>query len=177
MKKQDKKNNNSPQELEAQVAQLSAQITDLDSKLRTALADYQNIRKEVESQQTLREAMVKKHVFGDLIDLFTDLFFAVEQIPTELQKNSHVHGVIHIMEKYKDILKAHGVTEISYKEGDAYDSKNAEVLGIVNHAEMDGVIAQLIQPGYRIGDVLVKSAKVMIYKKQQKQPASDETQS
>lgn len=177
MKKQDKKNNNSPQELEAQVSQLSEQITDLDAKLRTALADYQNIRKEVEAQQALRESMVKKHVFGDLIELFTDLFFAVEQMPRELQENAHVHGVVHIMEKYKNILKAHGVTEISYKEGDAYDSKNAEVLGIVNHAEMDGVIAQLIQPGYRIGEVLVKSAKVMIYKKQQEQSASEKTQS
>ncbi|MFZ6022500.1 MAG: nucleotide exchange factor GrpE [Patescibacteria group bacterium] len=153
------------EELQIKVEQLSEQVTDLDTKLKTALADYQNIRKEIEKQQDLRESMLKKHVFNDLIEIFSDLFFAVEQLPTNLKEESHIHGILHIMSKYKDLLKNHGVTEISFEEGSEYEAKHAEVLGIVNHETYDNKVAQTIQPGYRIGDVLIKPARVMIYRK------------
>lgn len=165
MKKQEEKVSKIEQELEQKVTSLSEQVTDLDTKLRTALADYQNIRKELEKQQELRESMIKKHVFNDLIDIFSDLFFAVEQMPEDQKTNSNIQGILHIMSKYKDLLRNHGVTEISFTEGDAYDAKFAEVLGVVNHEEFDNKVAQTIQPGYRIGEVLIKPARVMIYKK------------
>jgi molecular chaperone GrpE len=165
VKKNDDKRTKGETELESKVTQLSDQVADLDNKLRTALADYQNIRKELEKQQELRESMLKKHVFNDLIDIFSDLFFAMEQLPTELKNDTHIHGLTHIIAKYKDLLRNHGVTEISFAEGDAYDAKYAEVLGVVSHAEFDNKIAQMIQPGYRIGEVLIKPARVMIYKK------------
>lgn len=166
MKKQQVTENKQEVDLETTVSVLSDQVVDLDIKLRTALADYQNIRKELEKQQEMREAMIKKHVFNDLIDIFSDLFFAVGQLPENLKKDSHIFGIMNIMAKYKDLLRNHGVTEISFVEGDVYDAKSAEVLGVINHPEMDGKVAQLIQPGFRIGDVLIKPARVMIYKKQ-----------
>lgn len=153
-------------ELEVKVTQLTDQVTDLDTKLRTALADYQNIRKELEKQQEMQQAMLKKRVFSDLIEIFSDLHFALDQFPVELKENSSVLGILNIIAKYKDLLKSHGVTEISFTEGDIYDANVAEVLGIIPHAEFDNAVAQTIQPGYRIGDVLVKPARVMIYKKQ-----------
>ncbi|MCC7304488.1 nucleotide exchange factor GrpE [bacterium] len=153
-------------ELEVQVQQLLEKVTDLDTKLRTALADYQNVRKEIEKQQELRESMLKKYVFNDLIDIFSDLFFAVEQMPEEAKKDSNIQGIVMIMAKYKDLLRNHGVTEITFKEGDDYDARFAEVLGVVQHATLDSKVAQTIQPGYRIGEVLIKPARVMIYKKQ-----------
>ena len=167
-KQQEEKITNEVAELETQVSTLAEQVSDLDTKLRTALADYQNIRKELETQHGMREAMLKKHVFSDLIDIFTDLFFAVEQLPAELKQDTHVSGIVQIMSKYKDLLKSYGVTEIMFKEGDAYDSHVAEVLGVISHPEFDNKIAQMIQPGYTIGDVLIKLARVMMYKKEQK---------
>jgi molecular chaperone GrpE len=164
MKKQQPNTNN--EELDYKIAQLTEQVSDLDTKLRTALADYQNIRKEIEKQQELRESVIKKRVFNDLIDIFSDLFFAVERLPEELKVDENIHGIVNIMAKYKDLLKNHGVTEISFAEGDSYNAALAEVLGVVAHTEMDNQVAQTIQPGYRIGEVLIKPARVMIYKKQ-----------
>ncbi|PIY17118.1 nucleotide exchange factor GrpE [Candidatus Dojkabacteria bacterium CG_4_9_14_3_um_filter_150_Dojkabacteria_WS6_41_13] len=165
MKKNENKKTQETTEQELQLTQLTEQVVDLDTKLRTALADFQNLRKELEKQHEMRESVIKKHVFNDLIDIFSDLFFAVEQLPEELKKDSHIAGIVNIMAKYKDLLKNHGVTEISFEEGTDYDPKYAEVLGIVNHKEFDNKIAQTIQPGFRIGEVLIKPARVMIYKK------------
>jgi molecular chaperone GrpE (heat shock protein) len=150
------------------ITSLSEQVVDLDTKLKGALADYQNMRREVETQQVLQQAMVKKRVFSDLIDLFTDIFYAVEQLPKDLSENESIKGISLILSKYKDLLKNHGVTEVSFKEGDDYDATIAEVLGVITHPEYDLKVAQTIQPGYKIGEVLVKPARVMIYKKEVK---------
>jgi len=163
-KKGDKKTTDTDNQ-ELQLELLTEQVTSLDIKLRTALADFQNLRKELEKQHEMRESVIKKHVFNDLIDIFSDLFFAVEQFPEELKKDSHIAGIVNIMAKYKELLKNHGVTEISFLEGADYDPKYAEVLGIVNHKELTNKIAQTIQPGFRIGEILIKPARVMIYKK------------
>jgi molecular chaperone GrpE (heat shock protein) len=148
------------------ITTLSDQVVDLETKLKTALADYQNMRREVEMQRELQQAIIKKRVFSDLIDLFTDIFYAVEQLPDELKGNSSMQGISLILAKYKDLLKNHGVTEVSFAEGDAYDATIAEVLGVINHAEYDMKVAQTIQPGYKIGEVIIKPARVMIYRKQ-----------
>lgn len=151
--------------IDKKIEELSTQVSDLDVKLRSALADYQNLKKELEKQHEMQTAIVKKRVFSDLIDIFTDLFFALEQLPQDLQDNPNIHGITHIMSKYQDLLRNHGVTEIVFKEGDDYNSELAEVLGIVNHEEISGKVAQMIQPGYKIGDVMIRPARVMIYKK------------
>jgi molecular chaperone GrpE (heat shock protein) len=159
------------EEIEAlgnKVTSLSDQVVDLDTKLKSALADYQNMRREVETQQTLQQAMVKKRVFSDLIELFTDIFYAIEQLPQDLTNNESIKGISLILSKYKDLLKNHGVTEISFQEGDDYDATVAEVLGVVTHTDFDLKVAQTIQPGYRIGEVIIKPARVMIYKKEVK---------
>ncbi len=166
-KKQETQSNTVNEGLEKQVEALTQQVTDLDVKLRGALADYQNMRREQTQQQELRESMIKKHVFADLIEIFSDLFYAVDQLEPEMRKDSHMEGIVQIMMKYKDLLKNHGVTEITFNEGDEYDAQVAEVLGIVSHTEMDNKVAQLIQPGYKIGEVLIKPARVMMYRKTQ----------
>jgi molecular chaperone GrpE (heat shock protein) len=152
------------------VSELSEYTLDLETKLKTALADYQNMRHEIETQQAMQQAMVKKRVFSDLIELFTDIFYAVEQLPTEIKDSSSLQGISLILAKYTDLLKNHGVTEITFAEGDDYDASKAEVLGVLTHNEYDLKVAQTIQPGYRIGEVMIKPARVMIYRKEMKKP-------
>jgi len=159
-----------------EIDSLNEQLTDLDVKLRTALADYQNLKKELEKQHELKTAMVKKSVFSDLIDLFSDIFFAVEQLPKETQEDSNISGVFLILNKYHDLLKNHGVSEILFSEGDDYDAGEAEVLGVVAHPELNHKVAQTIQPGYKIGEVMIKPAKVMIYKVDKKVQKEKESQ-
>lgn len=174
MKKKQEETTINQEEFDAlgqKVSELSEYTLDLEMKLKTALADYQNLRHEIETQKAMQQAMVKKRVFSDLIELFTDVFYAVEQLPTEIKDSSSLQGISLILSKYTDLLKNHGVTEITFAEGDEYDAENAEVLGVLTHNELDLKVAQTIQPGYRIGEVLIKPARVMIYRKEIKKTA------
>lgn len=155
----------SSEELLKKVDELEIRVTDSENKLRTALADYQNMLREVDKQRAFVTDMIKKDVFSDLIELFTDLYMSLEQLPAEMKEDSHIQGVSIIVTKYRDLLKKHNVTELSFKEGDSYDPAKAEVVGIIPDAEKDGVIHSTMQPGYSINDVLIKPARVMIFKK------------
>lgn len=153
-------------ELEKRVTDLETKIQDTDAKLRMALSDYQNMLREVEKQRNFAADMLKKQVFSDLIEIFTDLFMGIEQLPKELKEDAHIKGLVMIISKYKELLTKHNVTEISYKEGDSYDAAKAEVIGIIPSKEHDNKVSQTVQPGYCINDVLIKPARILVFKKQ-----------
>jgi len=148
----------------AKIAELEEKLLDSDTKLKGVLADYQNMLKEVERQRNFLADIVKKAVFSDLIELFTDLYISIDQLPSELKNDTHVSGVVLIINKYKDLLTRHGVTEITFTEGDAYDPSKAEVIGFLENEAHKGKVAQTVQPGYIINDVIIKPARVLIYK-------------
>lgn len=150
---------------EQRIADLEEKVISGENKLKSALSDYQNILKEVETQRAFTTSLIKKEVFGDLIELFTDLYFGLSQLPQEMRENPHIVGVESIMMKYRDLLKKHGVSEIQFAEGDTYDPAKAEVVGFIPDAEKDGKVATTVQPGFTINDVMIKPARVMIFKK------------
>lgn len=146
------------------IAELEQKLADSDAKMKSALADYQNIVKEVEKQRSFLADIVKKAVFSDLIELFTDLYMSIDQLPADLKDDTHISGVVLIINKYKDLLAKHGVTEITFAEGENYDPSKAEVVGFLESEEYKGKVAQTVQPGYVINDVIIKPARVLIYK-------------
>lgn len=145
---------------------LEEKIIDLETKLKFALADYQNLAKEVENQKLLRERIIKKNVFSDLIDIFTDLFIALESLPKELIDNPNIHGLVHIIVKYKELLNNHGVEQIDFIVGADYNAETSEVIGTIPSEENVGKVAQVVQPGYKIQEMVIKPAKVLIFQKQ-----------
>lgn len=162
---QSSQSNSLSDKLEARITELESKVQDTETKLKSALADYQNMLREVDTQREFTSSLIKRAVFKDLIDLFTDLYFGLEQLPKELRENSYVVGLEGIIAKYRDLLKKHEITEIRFNDGDAYDPGKAEAVGIIPDAEKDGKVASTVQPGYSINDVLIKPARVMIFKK------------
>lgn len=148
-----------------EVAQLKELVAVTQDQLKTALADYQNMLKQVEQQKAFTADLIKKAVFSDLIDLFTDLAMGMDQLPAELRENPHVSGFTGIILKYRDLLNKHGVTELLFAEGDQYDPGKAEVVGMLVDESKAGKVAQTVQPGYAINNVLIKPARVIIFRK------------
>ena len=165
--KQTKKINKKQQDsaLEQEVQQLQKQIQDLNNKLLRALADYQNLVKEFERKELQIMNIVKREVFKDLLELFTDLYISTQQLDEKSKENPYIKGILLIIEKYEKLLKKHGVTEVVYKEGDKYSLDDAEIIGVENHKEYDNVVKQTVEPGYKIGPYILRPAKIIVYKK------------
>ncbi len=135
-------------------------------KLLKALADYQNLERQMEIKEQNIMYIVKKEVFKDLISLFTDLYIGVDALDNKAKENPYIKGVLLILEKYKDLLKKHGVEEIIYNEGDSYDLDTAEIIAVEPHDTHDNKVKQTVEPGYKVGPYVLRAAKIIVYKKQ-----------
>ncbi len=147
------------------VEKLEAEVADLKNKLLKALADYQNLQKDFERREKHIMELVKKEVFKDLLELFSDLYISVDALDDKAKENPYIKGVLLVLEKYKQLLKKHGVEEISPVAGEPYDFNVAEVIGVENHSVHDNKIKQTVEPGYKIGRYILRPAKVIVYKK------------
>ncbi len=142
------------------------QLANLKQELLKALADFQNYQKRVEQRKQQEHNLLKRDVFKDIITLFENLHIALENLSKEIKEHSEIKGIILILEQYKDILKKHGVQEITYKVGDVPDISATEIIGTQpadNKQNKKGTVAQLVTPGYKIGDIVIKPARVIVW--------------
>lgn len=152
------------QEALKKISQLEDKVNDLNNKLLMTLADYQNLVKSVERQKEQLVSIVKKDVFADLIELFTDLYVSIDALDDKAKDNPYIRGVLQIIEKYKNLLKKHGVDEISFKEGDAIDPNYMQVIAYEPSDKLDNKVFKVVEPGYKIGDYVLRPARVIAFK-------------
>ncbi len=73
-------------------------------------------------------------------------------------------GVYMIRSQMEDILKKRGLVRISVKIGDQFDPSYAEAIAEEESDKPQGTILQEIEPGYKLHDKIVRSARVKISK-------------
>lgn len=133
---------------------------ELEIKLKKALADYQNLKRDMENRLQFEGELVKADVLRSIIDLADDIDIAVDHVEDE---KGWREGVTLILEKFRVVIDDMGAEIIECKEGDVFDAKVHEAVGVVYEGE-DGTIAKVIQNGYRFGDIIVRPARVIVNK-------------
>jgi len=75
-------------------------------------------------------------------------------------------GIYLIRTQIEDILKKRGLEKVSVKPGDEFDPAIAEALSEVPSDKPVGAVVEEIEPGYKIGDKVLRAARVIISKGQ-----------
>lgn len=134
-----------------------------DQLLRTA-ADFDNYRKrsrraEEDAQRRGREQMLK-----DLLPVFDNLERAVQHAETSQEAQGVVAGLKMVLKLFLDTLERLGIKRIA-TVGQAFDpSKHEAIQQLESKDHPAGMIIAEVQPGYTLGDVLVREAKVVVSK-------------
>ena len=69
------------------------------------------------------------------------------------------------MEKFRKVIDDMGAELIECKIDDTFDPEVHEAVGIVQGDEKNnGTISQVVQNGYRFGEVIVRPTRVIVYK-------------
>lgn len=153
-KKKDKKKDRQ-EELEQKVAENLA-------GWQKALADYQNLQKEMEVRLAGMADFTKATFILELLPIFDNYQTAITHIPAEQQKESWAVGLEHILKMWESFCNDHGVTKIS-TVGEKFDTAIHESVGEVNDKEKeDQIIVEEKMAGYKIKDRVVRPAKVII---------------
>ena len=130
-----------------------------------AKADFINYKKE----EMTRLSEIAKYASEDLVremivvlDNF-DLGLAALEEKGQVEK-----GVYMIRAQMEDVLKRRGLVKVDMKAGDAYDPSIAEAIAEVDPPAggkiESGSIVEIIEPGYKLNDKLIRPARVKVAK-------------
>ncbi len=85
--------------------------------------------------------------------------------PRELLEAAQAHerGYLMSLERLDELLEAQGVREIPVRRGDPFDPRTMHVMGVTSARDLDeGKVAEVVRPGYRRDDGLLRYSEVMV---------------
>ena len=154
-------------DLELDVQDLLARLQDAErdhekvmDDLRRVAADFDNYRKRVAREQSQLYARAGERVVAKLLPVLDDLERALEA--AEYHEEARVlEGVTMTKDALAGVLASEGVVEID-ADG-PFDPHVHEAL-LTQPAEgvESGHVVQVVQRGYRIGDVVLRPARVVV---------------
>ncbi|HLG90196.1 MAG TPA: nucleotide exchange factor GrpE [Alphaproteobacteria bacterium] len=151
------------------IADLETELGEARDRLLRALAETENVRRrgEREREETARFAISR--FAGDILSVADNLRRALESVPGQALEGNEfltklVDGVVATERELLAVFEKHGLKRLD-PTGRPFDPNFHEVL-----FEMDapgkppGTVVQVLQPGYTIGERLLRPARVAVAK-------------
>jgi len=143
--------------LEARLKAAEEELTNFKNQYLRLLADFDNYRKRMEEELRAREREGALKVLRALLPVLDDLERALEF--AQASPESILQGVKAVREGFYRILAGLGVEEVP-GEGEAFDPRYHEAIGLLPGEP--GKVARVFQRGFRLGDSLVRPARVAV---------------
>jgi molecular chaperone GrpE len=147
------------------IKQLEQQVAELTDALQRERADAVNIRRRHDEQVASLKDMVKTSVIEELLPVIDNFERALKHVPKDLESSDYIKGVQGVVKQFEQILTQMGVARIA-TVGEVFDPALHEAVGI---EEGDGeveVVCEELQPGYRLGNTVIRHAMVKVKKEQ-----------
>ena len=127
-----------------------------------ARAELDNFRKRAVAERSLELTRARAAVIEPLLTL-SDNFAAMSQhVPAELADNAWAEGVLHIARQLETLLADYGVERIA-PAGQPFDPTQHEAIEQVEQPnQTSGLVIEVVQAGYRVGERVLRPAKVRI---------------
>lgn len=136
----------------------------LDISQRTR-ADYVNFKKEVEATRVLDRKFATKRFIEELLPVLDayDMAKGNSEAWDKVDSNWRV-GIEYIFGQLYAVLEREGVIQYG-KVGELFTPELYESIELVetDDTKQEGKIAQILQSGYKIGDSILRVARVKVY--------------
>jgi len=152
-----------PEEAAHYVEQLRQQLDEAVAARQRALADFRNFqRRSLDNEQKAMAGGVRR-VIQSLLPVLDHFDLALSLDPDRTTLETVLNGVRIVRDEISKALQLQGVEVIVPQPGDEFDPNQHEA---ILRQPREGVgpngIVQVMQPGYRLGDVVLRPAKVAI---------------
>lgn len=127
-----------------------------------ARAELDNFRKRVVSEQASRDQRARASLLAKLLTVAEHFQAVVKHVPSDLQNQAWAQGVLHVAREFEQVLQDQGV-EIINQAQVVFDPALHEAVSQAQNSEAkSGVVLEIIQPGYKLGELILKPARVKI---------------
>jgi molecular chaperone GrpE len=146
-------------ELSERLEQVEAERDEYLDHLKRLAADFENYRKRAVRDQESLVARAHERLVKELLPVLDDLERALEA--AEQHEEARLEeGVRLVHRELRDALTKEGLVEID-SDGQ-FDPHVHEALLSQPSTEGDGAILEVIQKGYRLGDRVLRPARVVV---------------
>jgi len=149
------------QTLKSELDLLREQLADEKNRHLRTRADFDNYRKRVERDAEANRTLIKKDILLDLLT-FIEYF---EQARKHIKDPAALGGIEIMMRQFNELLHKHGVRPVECL-GLPFDPEEQDGLGYIEtELYPEGCVAEEVCCGYKLGNTLLKPARVMVAKK------------
>jgi molecular chaperone GrpE len=148
---------------EQAVARLEAEVADLRDRYLRLAADYDNFKKRAARERGEAWARAQAEVVARLVDALDDLARFAEIDPATTDTKTVHDAAVMVERKVWKELEALGVTRVD-QVGVPFDPALHEAVTTApaERPEHDQTVGAVLQAGYRLGDALIRPARVMV---------------
>lgn len=144
-------------------------------------ADFENYKRRQKENQAEMAGFLTEKLVMDIVPVLDNFHAATVHVPEEAASSPWVVGIQYIEKQLADALASHGVAVIEPKVGDHFDPTTHEAIGngeskhetrSTKHGDEKNeneersheqqTIAKVLQNGYRIGERVIRPAKVTV---------------
>lgn len=140
---------------------LQKQIDELTQALQRERADAINVRRRAEEDRSKLADFYKAMVVRNLLPAIDNLERALTHAPREIKNHDYVKGVQSVAKQFEKVFSELGVKRIK-TVGEEFDPKYHEAVSMEDGEGTVEVISEELQPGYRLGDEIIRHAMVKV---------------
>lgn len=129
---------------------------------RRARAEFDNYRKRVTREQAELVERARAAAVQNLLIVADNFRTMTKHMPPDLAQNQWAQGVAHIARQLEQLLLQQGVSIIS-QTNVPFDPAIHEAIEKIQAQEIkSGFVLEIIQPGYKLGEHILKPARVKV---------------
>jgi molecular chaperone GrpE len=149
---------------EQKLADAQAEVGRLRDQLLRTAADYDNYRKRTRRSEDDAERRGRERMLKELLPVFDNLERAVQHTESSAEAQAVASGLRMVIKQFTDTLEKSGIKRVA-SVGLPFDPTRHEAIQhLESAAHPAGVVMAEVQPGYLMGDSLVRAAMVVVSK-------------
>lgn len=133
--------------------------------IKRTQADFENYKKrQQEARKELGGYLIEKLVL-DIVPVLDNFRAATSHVPPEQKDSPWVTGIQYIEKQLETVLSENGVTTIDATPGALFDPSIHEAVGTEEESTENSEqhkIAKVLQKGYKVGNKVVRPARVSV---------------
>jgi len=143
---------------------LQEQIDSLTAALQRERADATNIRRRHDEEILALRGRVKATVVIALLPVIDNFERSLKHVPKDLESNDYVKGIQGIVKQFEKTLSDLGVEKIK-TVGEPFNPHLHEAVSMEDGEGDEEVVSEELQPGYKLGDEVIRHAMVRVSRK------------
>ena len=151
------------EQLKLQLAEAEAKIAELQDRYLRQAAEFDNYRKRTMKEKAeLIKSAAEKVMVAEL-PIVDDMDRALDNMEKGMDADACIEGFKLIAQKFKNTLAQQGLEKIE-TDGQDFDTDYHEAIALIPAPteELKGKILDCVQAGYKLGDKVIRHAKVAV---------------